>query len=168
MRKLMLFLTVTVVLLLFVSINPVDAQRTVRVGTEESAATVVPVSVLNFPGSQLVSGTVTVGNFPHTVTVAGTVITQPASPRVVGFTTTGFLEPAQSLALTRACSDEFPGARVCETSEVFRSVPAPASWPVQAYVMTPSFLQNDCMTETGQVLTACSTTVSAPAACCSF
>jgi len=103
-----------------------------------------PVSVVNFPAVQVVSGTVDVGNLPAVQEVAGTVavgnlpLDQDGNVRVagatacaaaaihfVGFTQATFMEGTGALAMSRACDAEYSASRVCDGRELFRSTPPP-------------------------------------------
>ena len=82
------------------------------------------VAVSNFPDQQNVVGTVDVGNLP--LDVDGHLLIAPERPfRFVGVTTERFDGAAGWGAMTRACFDEFPGARMSFLEDYMRTLNPP-------------------------------------------
>jgi hypothetical protein len=100
-----------------------------------------PVSVVNFPAVQPVSGTVNVGNLPAVQGVTGTVevgnlpldgegnvkVIAAATPAThfAGYTQATFAEGSHLLTLNRACEAEYPGTTTCDAGDLLVMSPPP-------------------------------------------
>jgi len=154
------------------------------------------VSVVNFPAVQVVSGTVDVGNLPAVQEVAGTVavgnlpLDQDGNVRVagatscaaaaihfVGFTQANLDANSKLFEASRACTAEFPGARVCDYVELVESIPPPPAFPTPDAALVSfridagsyDLLDIRCIRGNGEpVFNGCASIniYSLPAACC--
>lgn len=138
--------------------------------------TPIQVEVVNFPDPQRVAGDVSVINLPldadGRIRVSGMAPVSPASIRVVGLTL-----PSPQLAivdLSNVCAMEFPGTRICEESEVFRSLPPPG-FPIPfVWVFRDRQGVNDGVSLTcttgfgGNFSSVCGNNSPMPVVCCGF
>jgi hypothetical protein len=85
--------------------------------------------------------------------------------QLVGVTTEQFAVGAGALAVSRACNQEFPGTRLCEWGDIFRSIPPPAL--DGDVLVAPNYDVNpttSCLSADGHVRCRPGTLI--PAACC--
>jgi len=153
----------------FPQVQPVAIDKTVNVTGS--------VAVTNFPLVQQVAGTVNVGNLPvdaeGAIRVTGTLAAPPPPPHFVTRTTatfpTGGNDLARTFDMSRACDSEFPGTRLCEDVELFRTIPPPTLdgtvWVFTAHSCCSSIgIQLNCYGAEG--MTDC--TGSPSVACCGY
>jgi hypothetical protein len=175
MRKVVLFgiVLACVTALSFLAGVPVERRALLPDGAVTLAAASKPaqVEVTNFPAVQSVSGTVSVGNLPvdgnGNIRVGGTFI-----PHFVGLTSGTLSVAGQGLkivVLSRACAAEFANTRVCEDTDLARSIPPPPAFATVAWIMTEPSGNAPIICHDGDGHSDCGVSGSLhPVACCGF
>lgn len=95
------------------------------------------VIVTNFPDPQNVSGAVEVTNLPAVQDVRVVNAPPPSTSarfQLVGFTSATFTGGQGVLGFTRACQQEFPGSRMCSSTEVMETTTVPSGLSGEAWV----------------------------------